>query len=542
MAKVVRFNDEARAGLKKGVDLIANAIKTTLGPRGRNVVYGFHYGYPVATKDGVTVARQIEAKDQHEQLGVLLVREAAQKTADDAGDGTTTASVLAQSIFNEGLKSISRGANPILIKRGIDMAVADVIQFIDGQKIMITEDKIHQVATISANNDSFIGNLIKEAVSKVGKDGVITLDDNYQSTETYIETVEGMQLNEGLLSPYFVTDQMKMEAVYTNPFILVVDEVINHIKPLMGILEKVIAGEKRPIIIIAHNITGNALQTLVYNRVKQGVQVLAVKCPNFGSLRSEMLQDIARFTGATVMGSGAGFELDKAEVRDCGQCESITSTRHFTTILGGKGRPEDISARIEQIKYELDNCENDYDKQKLEERLAKLTSGVAVIRIGAFTEVEQKEKKMRVEDALHASRAALEDGIVAGGGVMLLRAAYQLQKAVQEMSLADEELIGYKIVINALKDPIRQIAFNSGLDGSEIIAQILPVDNVNYGYNFLTNKLGNMIDMGVIDPTKVVKLSLQNGASVAGMLLTTEVAIYETIEDEVMRTPKPKSE
>ena len=581
MNKVVLFGNEARQKLKNGVDLIAGAIKVTLGPRGRNVIHGFWYGFPVCTKDGVTVARQVECKDPIEQLGLLLIRQVSQKTADDAGDGTTTAAVLAQAIFTEGLKVLGTGANPILIKRGIDLATQDAVKFIKEHTIKDPSDEhLLKIANISANNDPIIGQLIFDAIKKAGKDGVITIEDNYKDMTTYIETIEGMQLNEGYLSPYFVTDPIKMEAVYQNPYILIADYEITHIQPLMRAFELAVGQEKRPLVIIANNITGQALSTLVMNKHKGGVPILACKAPYFGDNRLEQLQDLAILTGGKVVSPTSGVEFDKIELDDLGQVERIVATKSYTTFTGGKGAKEDIDARIGVLQGLIEKTESDYDKAKYQERLAKLTSGVAVIKVGASTEVECKEKKMRIEDALCASRAACEEGIIAGGGVALLRAAKFLEQGEKRQ---DEEEIGRKIVIKALQEPIKQIAFNSGLDGSEIIAEIIggrkdPLifidkgafkdeeitnitpgkivhidqpatirfkeddNSINYGYDFLNNKYGDMIEMGVIDPAKVVRLTLENAASVASMLLTTDCVIAEQEKEEVGRTPAPRSE
>src|SRR3990167_249440 len=540
MARDVRFGVEARAELKKGVDLIANAVKTTLGPRGRNVVYGYHYGYPVVTKDGVTVARQADSKDSLQQLGVLLVRQVAQKTADDAGDGTTTASLLAQAIFTEGLKCLSSGANPVLIKRGIDKAVEEVIKFIDEKSIKVKgASDILSVASLSANNDGEIAAVIGEAVGKVGEEGVITIEDNYQDSRTYVENVEGMQLSEGFVSPWFMTDPAKMEAQYREPKILLVDGEIDHIRPLMKIIQDVIGTSGKPLVIIAHNFVSSALQTLVMNRAKENVPILCCKAPNFGVNRSEGLMDIAAAIGAKVAVSMGSIPLEKVTIEDLGEAELVKATKTSTTIINGRGKQADIAARIAQINYGIEKAESDYEKEKLQERLAKLTSGVAVIKVGAATEVELKEKKMRVEDSLHATRAALEEGIVAGGGSIYLAASRSNIFKSPGKDESGELAVGYRIVREVLRAPIKQLAYNSGMDGSEVIANI-PADKENYGYDFLNNQYGDMFSMGIVDPAKVVKLALKNAASVAGMLLTTEVTIHEEEEDEVKRTHKPR--
>lgn len=550
--KVITFSDEAREKLKKGVDLIANAVKVTLGPRGRNMVYGFHYGYPVVTKDGVTVARQVEAQDQTEQLGLLLVRQVAQKTADDAGDGTTTATLLAQEIFSEGLKVLKSGANPILIKRGIDKAVDEVVKFIDRVKIPIAnEADITKVATLSANNDRFIGDLINDAVKKVGRDGVITIEDNYQTGDTFIETLEGMQLNEGLVSPFFITDPVKMEAVYRQPYVIIFDGDIHNINQIVSIVKKVLdAG--RPVVLMANSFHGLVLQNLVQSRMKNNVPIIAVKSPYFGDYRTEQLIDIAHLTGGKVLGAVSGLRPEDAELMDLGQCETIKATRFYTTFVDGKGKKEDIDGRIEAIKLLIEKSESDYEREKLRERLSKLTSGVAVIKVGAPTEAEQKEKKMRIEDALLATQAAIDEGVVPGGGVTLLKSAAAVQEVGEE-----EELIGRRLIKKILRAPLKQIAENGGIEGAEIIAAILGHNSVEgpvvdasdlerkqlaWGYDFLNNKFGDLFEIGVLDPAKVVKATLINAASVAGLLLTTEVVCNEEEKNEPLRTPKPKTE
>lgn len=564
--KIVHFGNEGRQKLLKGVNLISEAIKSTLGPKGRNVTYGFHYGFPIVTKDGVTVARQVESRDPIEQLGLLLIRQVAQKTADDAGDGTTTASLLAQSIFTEGLKVLGTGANPILVKKGIDLAVIKAIEYIrEHVKSNPNKEDLLKIAMISANNDKIIGDIIYEAISKSGDNGVITIEDNYSGSDTYIKTIEGMQLNEGYLSPYFSTDLQKMEANYQDPYILIADYEINHIQPLMKAVELIIGQEKKPLVIIANDVKGQALATLVANKHKQGLPLLACKAPHFGDNRTEQLTDLAILTGGRVVGHSTGLKFEDIELSDFGRADNILSSRHHTTITGGKGKKEDIDSRILVLQTFIDRSESDYEKEKLQERLAKLTSGVAVIKVGASTEVECKEKKMRVEDALHATRAAIEEGIVPGGGLMMLKASCYLKDVPAD--LTEEEKIGWKIIAKALQAPIKQIALNAGLDGSEIIANIIsnkvvnkgtsksfqsdnisgtviyiPVGDINYGFNFLNNKYGDLIEMGVIDPFKVVRLTLENSASVAGTLLTTECVIAEEIEDEYTKTPRPKSE
>lgn len=540
MSKIVMFGPEGRQKLLKGINLIADSIKITLGPKGRNVVYGFPVGYPIITKDGITVARQVECKDSTEQMGLLLVRQVAQKTADDAGDGTTTASLLAQAIFTEGLKVLGGGCNPILIKKGIDLAVTEAIQYIKSHVIKDpSEEELKRVATISANNDPSIATIICDSIKKAGEDGVITIEDNYRDTSTYIHTVEGMQLNEGLLSPYFVTNQEKLEANYREAYILICDYEINHIQPLMKTIEMVLTGQ-RPLIIIANNITGQALETLVVNRIKNGLQIAACKAPYFGDNRTEQLTDLAVLTGGRVVGHSSGLTFDKITLADLGQA-NVTATKHYTTFTDGKGKEEDIQSRIKMIQESIERTESDYEKEKLQERLAKLTSGVAVIKIGAATEVERKEKKFRIEDALCATRAALEEGIVSGGGLCLLRASKYLEKMDGGRSLSEEEQIGWKIVCKALQEPIKQIAANAGMDGAEIIAKIMLDDYHNFGYDFLNNKYGDLMNLGVIDPFKVVRLTLENSASVAGSLLTCECTIVENVEEDDERTLKLKT-
>jgi chaperonin GroEL len=549
MGKDVSFNNQARNRLRAGVDLIADAVKATLGPKGRNVVYGFHYGFPVATKDGVTVARQIESADQTEQLGVLLVRQAAQKTADDAGDGTTTASLLVQAIYTEGLRCLNTGANPILIKRGIDKAVTKVLEFIDNNSINIKEESdIFNVATVSANNDEQIGNLIAEAIKKVGENGVVTLEDNYSGADSTVNVVEGMQTNEGMLSPFFMTDTQRLIAEYHNPKILLIDHELSDIMSIAALIEYVIKDKKEPMVIIAHNVIGLALQTLAMSKAQKGIPILACKAAQFGDFRSDLLVDIAALTGATVMGGKHGFLARHFTEREdrgyalLGSCEKITADRFSTTIIGGGGSQEEIDKRIADIDERMKGALSDYDKEKYQERLAKLTSGVAVISVGANSEVEQKEKKMRVEDSLCATKAAIDEGIVAGGGIMYLYASRKLETP---SNIHQDEEIGFNIIRKALKEPLNQIARNSGISGEEVMARCSD-DNLNQcGYNFLDNKYGNLVKMGIIDPVKVVKNALQNAASVASMLLTTEVCISEVPEEaapEPARTPKGRNE
>ena len=540
MIRRVTFADEARKKLKAGIDLISNSIKVTLGPKGRNVIYGFHYGFPVSTKDGVTVARQVDCVDQTEQLGLLLIRQAAQKTADDAGEGTTTVTLLAQAIFNEGLKALGTGANPILIKRAIDHYVNEIIVYLHNYvKREVSDEELLRVATISANNDSVLGGLVCDAVKKAGENGVITIEDNYLGSETYIHTIEGMQLNEGYFSPWFVTDREKAEARYQNPYILIADYEINHPVYIAKILEEVITKEHRPLVIICNQLTGHALGALVESKNRNGVPVLCCKSPYFGDNRLEQLTDLAILTGGQVASASTGLKLEDMKLSDLGQCDTIVATKYHTTFTGGKGGKDLVDARIKVIQETIDKSQSDYEKEKFGERLAKLTSGVAVIKVGAATEVDLKDKKFRIEDALCAVKAAVEEGIIVGGGVAFLRATQMLKKLV---GLSIEEDIAIRIMIRALESPIKQIAENAGLDGSEIMARILLTKEFAFGYNFLTDEEGNLFEMGILDPFKVVRLSLENAASVAGMLLTTEVIINEEEPLEIASTPKGRSE
>ena len=545
MKKIV-FNEEARKALGRGVDLITNSVKATLGPRGRNVVYGFHYGYPICTKDGVTVARQIEAKDQLEQLGVLLIREVAQKTADDTGDGTTTASVLAQAIFVEGLKSIASGANPILVKRGMDKAVEAVVNHITWQsKAIEGDDSIENVATLSANNDTAVGKIIKQAITKVGKDGVITIEDNVGSTTMTIDVVEGMQLNEGFLSPFFATDRESETCHYENPYILLADVQIDNPVMVKGIIDKAIGTEKRPLVIMCHGLGPIAMQILVSNRVQSGLPIVVCKASQFGEFRKQLLQDISVLTGASIVSSESGLRFEDLELKDLGTCKSFTANKNSTSIVGGGGETSNINTYIKKLGEELDATKDDYSKQKLQERYAKLTSGVAVIKVGGETEVEQKERKMRVEDALCATQAALDGGVIPGGGMCLFNSTKIAVFDSVTTNGSLEASIGASIIKHALEAPLRQIAANSGISAEEIIAEIksqAQCPQPNYGYNFLTNKYGDLVEMGIIDPTNVVTCALKNAVSVAGMMLTTEVLIADEEEDVITKTPRPRSE
>jgi chaperonin GroEL len=528
MAKQIFFDLEARNKMKKGVDTLANAVKVTLGPKGRNVVIEKKFGAPAVTKDGVTVAKEIELEDAIENMGAQMVKEVASKTADVAGDGTTTATVLAQSIITEGLKNVAAGANPMDLKRGIDKAVEKVIDALKAQSQAVGNDnkKIEAVATISANNDPFIGKLIAEAMQKVGKDGVITVEEA-KGTDTTVEVVEGMQFDRGYISPYFVTNSEKMEAEIQNPMILIYDKKISAMKDILHILEKV-AQSGRPLLIIAEDLEGEALATLVVNKLRGTLKVAAVKAPGFGDRRKEMLQDIAILTKGIVISEEQGYKLENADLSYLGQAASVTIDKDNTTIVGGKGKKDDINARINQIKAQVETTTSDYDKEKLQERLAKLSGGVAVLNIGAATEVEMKEKKDRVDDALHATRAAVEEGIVPGGGTAFIRAVASLDSF---RSSNEDEKLGVQIVRRALESPIRTIVENAGLEGSVIVNKIKDGKG-DFGFNARTEEFENLLKAGVIDPTKVARVALENAASIAGMLLTTECVIADKPKPE----------
>ena len=527
-AKELDFDIEARTRLKAGVDKLARAVKVTLGPKGRNVVLDRKFGSPTVTKDGVSVAKEIELEDPVENMGAQMVKEVATKTSDLAGDGTTTATVLAQAIFGEGLKNVTAGANPMGIKRGIDKAVEKVVEELRGLSQETKGKKeIAQVGAISANNDSEIGDLIADAMEKVGKDGVITVEEA-RGLETTLETVEGMQFDRGYLSPYFVTDPERMEAALEDPMILIHDKKVSSMKDLLPILEKV-AQMGKPLVILAEDIAGEALATLVVNKLRGTLKVAAVKAPGFGDRRKAMLQDIAVLTGGQVISEEVGFKLENTVVSDLGTAKRVVIDKDNTTIVDGSGETEKIQGRIEEIKVAIDKSTSDYDREKLQERLAKLSGGVAVINVGAATETEMKEKKARVEDALHATRAAVEEGIVPGGGVALLRAQSSLEGFTVDR--ADEQ-VGVDILRRALESPIRQIAINAGAEGSIIVAKVRESKDTNYGYNALTDEFEDLVEAGVIDPTKVVRTALQNAASIAGLLLTTEAVVVEKPEDE----------
>lgn len=530
-AKIITFNTEARAALKRGVDKLADAVKATLGPKGRNVVIDKKFGAPTVTKDGVTVAKEIELEDPIENMGAQMVREVASKTSDVAGDGTTTATVLAQAIVREGMKNVTAGANPMDLKRGIDLAVKAIVGELKKLSKTVGDDKkkIAQVGTISANNDSTIGNLIADAMEKVGKDGVITVEEA-KGTETTPEWVEGMQFDRGYLSPYFVTDADRMEAILESPYIIIYDKKISVMKDLLPLLEK-IAQSGKAALIIAEDIEGEALATLVVNKLRGTLRVCAVKAPGFGDRRKAMLEDIAILTGGTVISEEKGYKLENATLEYCGKAARLTVDKDNTTIVEGGGKEVDIRKRINEIRGQIDKTTSDYDKEKLQERLAKLSGGVAVLKIGASTEVEMKEKKARVEDALHATKAAAEEGIVPGGGVAYLRAQKVLEKMTGEN---EDQTIGVEIVRRALEEPIRMIVTNAGLEGSVILNEVKKGKD-DFGFNAQTEKYEPLIAAGVIDPTKVSRIALENAASVAGLLLTTEATIVEKPEKE--KTP-----
>jgi len=531
MAKMIEFDSIAREKLKKGVDKLADAVKVTLGPKGRNVVLDKKFGSPTITKDGVTVAKEIDLEDPFENMGAQMLKEVASKTSDVAGDGTTTATVLAQAIYREGLKNVTAGANPMSLKRGVDKAVVTVVESIRKQsKDVEGKNEIAQVGTVSANNDNTIGNLIADAMEKVGKDGVITVEEA-KSTDTTLEVVEGMQFDRGYLSPYFITDPDSMEAMMEEPMILIYDKKISAMKDLLPILEKV-AQMGKPMLIIAEDIEGEALATLVVNKLRGTLKICAVKAPGFGDRRKAMLEDISVLTGGKVISEELGFKLENAVVSDLGKAKRVTIDKDNTTIVEGGGSTNDIKGRINSIRKQIDDTTSDYDREKLQERLAKLAGGVAVINVGAATETEMKEKKARVEDALHATRAAVEEGIVPGGGIVLLRA----MKALDDIKLKDDERVGAMIVKKSLEAPIRLIAENAGVEGSIVINKVL-AENGNFGYNAETDEYGDMLKFGVLDPTKVTRYALENAASIAGLLLTTEAIITDKPEKDKPAMP-----
>ncbi|MGQ9559017.1 MAG: chaperonin GroEL [Candidatus Oleimicrobiaceae bacterium] len=533
MPKIMTFNAEARAAIKRGVDKLADAVRVTLGPRGRNVVIDKKFGAPTSTKDGVTVAKEVELEDPFENMGAQLVKEVASKTSDVAGDGTTTATIFAQGIFHEGMKNVTAGANPAHLKRGIDMAVAAVVEEIKRlSKPLPGKTEIAQVGAISANNDKSIGDLIADAMEKVGKDGVITVEEA-KSTETTLEVVEGMQFDRGYISPYFVTDPDNMEAVLEEPLILIHDKKISVMKDLLPVLEKV-AQMGRSLLVIAEDVEGEALATLVVNKLRGTLKVAAVKAPGFGDRRKAMLEDIAILTGGRVISEEAGFKLENATIGDLGRAKRVTVDKDNTTIVEGGGDPAAIKGRIAQIKKQIETTTSDYDREKLQERLAKLAGGVAVLNVGAATEVEMKEKKARVEDALHATRAAVEEGIVPGGGVVFVRALPALDK----LNVEGDEKVGVDIVRRVLEEPVRQIAENAGWEGSIVVQKVKDGEGA-FGFNAETEKFEDLMKAGVIDPTKVARVALQNAASVAGLMLMTEAVIAEKPEKEKSTPPMP---
>jgi len=525
-AKELHFNVDARAALKRGVDQLAEAVKVTLGPKGRNVVIDKKFGAPTVTKDGVTVAKEIELADPIENMGAQMVKEVATKTSDLAGDGTTTATVLAQAIFREGLKNVTAGSNPMALKRGIEKAVASIVEELKRISVPTTGRKeIAQVGTISANNDPEIGNLIAEAMEKVGKDGVITVEEA-KGLETTLETVDGMQFDRGYLSPYFVTDPERMETNLDDPYILISEKKISNMKDLLPVLEA-IARQQKPLLIIAEDVEGEALATLVVNKLRGTLHVAAVKAPGFGDRRKEMLKDIATLTAGQVIAEELGLKLENVTISDLGRAKKIKIDKENTTIIDGQGDEKEIAGRVETIRRQIEETSSDYDREKLQERLAKLSGGVAVIKVGAATEVEMKEKKARVEDALHATRAAAQEGIVPGGGVALIRA----QKALEGLTVVDEQRVGVNIVRRAIEEPLRQISANAGVEGSIVVDRVKNGTG-GFGYNAAKDKYEDLIAAGVIDPTKVVRTALQNAASVASLMLTTEALIAEIPKEE----------
>jgi len=526
-AKDIKYTDEARRSILAGVEKLAKAVKVTLGPAGRNVILEKKFGIPVITKDGVTVAKEIDLKDPYENVGAQLVREVASKTADVAGDGTTTATVLAEAIFREGLKMIATGANPVEVKRGIDKAVEVVVEELKKLSKQVSDTReIEQVATISANNDPEIGKKIAEAMEKVGKDGVITIEEG-KSTETYVDVVNGYQFDRGYLSPYFVTNPDKMEAVLEEPYILITDKKLSSIRELLPVLERVLQ-TGRPLLIIAEDVEGEALATLVVNKLRGVLQVAAVKAPGYGERRKEMLRDIAILTGGVVISEETGMKLENARLEDLGRAKKVIVNKENTTIIEGAGRKEEIEGRIKQIKEQIKETKSDYDREKLQERLAKLSGGVAVIYVGAATEAEMKEKKMRIEDAVHATKAAVEEGIVAGGGVAYLRVIPKLEELENQETNPDRKL-GIRIVKRALHEPARLIAENAGYEGNLIVEEIKKGGG-NIGFDALRGQFVDMFEAGIIDPTKVVRTAIQNAASVASLLLTTEAVVVEVKE------------
>jgi chaperonin GroEL len=526
-AKDVRFSDDARARMLKGVNILANAVKATLGPKGRNAVLEKSFGAPTVTKDGVSVAKEIELKDKFENMGAQMVKEVASNTSDEAGDGTTTATVLAQAIVREGLKAVAAGANPMDLKRGIDQAVTAAVEELKKLSKPCKDQKaIAQVGTISANSDESIGKTIADAMEKVGKEGVITVEEG-SGLQNELDVVEGMQFDRGYLSPYFINNQQGQTSEHENPYILLYEKKISNVREMLPLLEG-IAKAGRPLLIVAEDVEGEALATLVVNTIRGIVKVVAVKAPGFGDRRKAMLQDIAVLTGGTVISEEVGLSLEKATLNDLGQAKKLVVEKENSTIIDGKGKAADIKARVEQIRAQIEEATSDYDKEKLQERVAKLSGGVAVIKVGAATEIEMKEKKARVEDALHATRAAVEEGVVPGGGVALIRA----QKAIEKLVPKNEDQgFGIRLLARAIEEPLRQIVANAGEDAAVVLAKVKEGKGT-FGYNAANSTYGDMLDMGILDPTKVTRLALQNAASVAGLLLTTEVMIAEAPKEE----------
>ena len=527
MAKQILFSEEARRAIQRGVDQLADAVKVTLGPKGRNVVLDKKFGSPTITKDGVTVAKEVELEDPYENMGAQMVKEVAQKTSDNAGDGTTTATILAQAIYREGLKNVTAGANPMALKRGIEKAVGAITEELSKLAKPIKDQKkeIAQVAFIAANSDQTIGNYIADAMEKVGKDGVITVEEA-KATETTLEVVEGMQFDQGYLSPYFVTDAENMEALLEDPYILIHEKKISAMKDLLPLLEQT-AKSGKPLLIIAEEVEGEALATLVVNKIRGTLQVCSVKAPGYGDRRKAMLEDIAVLTGGKAITEDLGIKLENVSLKDLGRAKRVTVDKENTTIIEGAGKTADIQGRISQIKKQIEENDSDYDKEKLQERLAKLAGGVAVINVGAATETEMKEKKARVEDALHATRAAVEEGIVPGGGVALLRSG----KVIEDLKLKGDEKVGAQIVKRALEEPLRQLAQNAGYEGSVVVQRVLQEKN-NVGFNAETGEFEDLIQAGVIDPKKVTRTALENASSIASLLLTTEALVTDIPEEE----------
>ncbi|HWW93808.1 MAG TPA: chaperonin GroEL [Vicinamibacteria bacterium] len=535
MAKDIVYREDARAAVLKGVNALADAVKVTLGPKGRNVILDKKFGSPTITKDGVTVAKEVDLKDPMENLGARMVREVASKTSDVAGDGTTTATVLAQSLFREGIKNVTAGANPMELKKGIEKAVALVVEELKKLSKPVKGKMIAQVGTISANSDETIGGIIAEAMEKVGKDGVITVEES-KTMETVLEVVEGMRFDRGYLSPYFVTDPERMEAVLEDPYLLIYEKKISSMKDLLPVLEK-IAQQGKPLLIVAEEVEGEALATLVVNKLRGTLRAAAVKAPGYGDRRKAMLEDIATLTGGKAITEDLGIKLESMKIEDLGRAKKVVIDKENATIIEGAGKPRDIEGRVKQIRTQIEETTSDYDREKLQERLAKLVGGVAVIKVGAATETEMKEKKARVEDAMHATKAAVEEGIVPGGGVALLRSVPALDRALQDKSLAHGVRVGMETVRRALEEPLRWIANNAGHEGNIVVGKVRGMDS-EMGFNAQNDKFENLIDAGVIDPTKVVRCAIQNASSIAALMLTTEVVVAE-IPEKKKEPPMP---